>query len=46
MLRMAELLESVRGSVSRAAEVLEHLIHQPPPAAGPPAVDPPVRDTE
>ena len=46
MLRMAELLESVRGSGSRAAEVLEHLIHQPPPAAGPPAVDPPVRDTE
>ncbi len=28
MVRMAELLESVRGSVTRAAEVLEHLIHQ------------------
>ncbi len=34
MVRMAELLESVRGSVTRAAEVLEHLIHQGRRATG------------
>ena len=34
MVRMAELLESVRGSVTRAAEVLEHLIQQSRRAAG------------
>ena len=34
MVRMAELLESVRGSVTRAADVLEHLIHQSRRATG------------
>ncbi len=40
MVRMAELLESVRGSVTRAADVLEHLIHQGRRAAGRPPVEP------
>jgi light-regulated signal transduction histidine kinase (bacteriophytochrome) len=36
MVRMAELLESVRNSVTRAAEMLEHLIHQSRRATGQP----------
>ena len=35
MAHMAELLESVRGSVTRAADVLEQLIEQSRRAAGP-----------